>query len=784
MSSEQSDRSPSAFHYVPMLLFALFIGVWCWTLYELFSVRVSNGSHQLSVTAGELGRTIEKDLLSHEQQTISLAEAVVTIPDDEFSDLCSTYVRSHEEIAAIYVKNSALKPVKHVRQRDVQSVNIDFSSIKDSLYYVTISQPVYYTSVWRENKEKYVGIERPILKDGAFYGVVGLVVSFNKLLSASIRTMDIASYDAALLSPKTSDILASTSSISFASPIHAGYSLNEVGSDLRLEMVDASFSYWDIPTTLSVVAGGVIACVMFVWMYSSLKNIRLLKSAEKTLRESEERFRILWEHSADGMRLTDRYGRIVMVNQAYCDLVRISPQKLTEEYRSGNVDNVRYAADSTYRHMFDAGIVKLPVAQTIRRPNGEEIPVEIINSFIHLAGGEKMMLSIFRDVSARKKLEENLQQVQRMDALGRFAVEIGNNFNNILGIILNAAEVLKTKLQHRTDVVDYISMIVSHARRGGEVAGDLLVFARTEQKEEREVSIPKSLEHARKILQYSLPPSISLSLTLGDNNAVVMGDIHELHQAVVNLGLAANERMNGKGKISITSSIVVSEDVRLMYPNAKGGQYVAIIINDDGPPLNEVQKQTIFEPYFNTQVQQSGTGLRLAVTYSIVKRHHGYARVESDAERGTSFLLYFPIVRHEDIPFELAEPEPPKQGKGLVLLVDDEEAYRTLYEQEFLSHGYSVLTAADGEEALRTYEHYKNEIALVVTDISMPNMNGEELFRHLVALNPAVKVIFATGNIDAKSRAEILNLGVKGIVEKPFTFAQLMSLVQQVLSES
>ena len=783
MSSERSERSPSAFNYVPMLLFVLFIGVWGWTLYELFTVRVSNDQHRISLTAGNLGRAIEKDLLNHEQQAITLAEAVMTIPGGEFSDLCSTYVRSHEEIALIYVKNSSLKTVKRIRPAGVLSVDIDFPSIRDSLNYITTSQPVYYTPVWRENKEKYVGVERPILKGGAFYGVIGLVVSFNKLLSASIRSIEMAEYDAALLSPRTSDILASTSAISFASPIHSGYSLNEVGIDLRLEMVDASFSSWDTSTFLSVVLGSVIVCVLFVWMYSSLRNISLLRSAEKTLRESEERFRILWEHSADGMRLTDRYGRIVMVNQAYCDLVRISPQKLTEEYRSGSVDNARYTADSTYRHMFDAGIVKLPVAQTIRRPNGEEVPVEIINSFIHLAGGEKMMLSIFRDVSTRKKLEENLQQVQRMDALGRFAVEIGNNFNNILGIILNAAEVLKSKLQHRTDVVDYISMILSHARRGGDVAGDLLVFARAEQKEEREVSIPKSLEHARKILQYSLPPSVSLSLTLGDNNAVVTGDIHELHQAVVNLGMTANERMNGKGKISMTSSIVVSEDVRLMYPNAKEGQYVAIIINDNGPSLNEVQKQTIFEPYFNTQVQQSGAGLRLAVTYSIVKRHHGYARVESDASRGTTFTLYFPIVRHEDIPFELAEPEPPKQGKGLVLLVDDEEAYRTLYEQEFLSHGYSVLTAADGEEAVRTYEHYKDEVALVVTDISMPNMNGEELFTHLVEMNPAVKVIFATGNIDAKSRAEILNLGVKGIVEKPFTFAQLMSLVQQVLSE-
>ncbi len=783
MSSERSERSPSAFNYVPMLLFVLFIGVWGWTLYELFTVRVSNDQHRISLTAGNLGRAIEKDLLNHEQQAITLAEAVMTIPGGEFSDLCSTYVRSHEEIALIYVKNSSLKTVKRIRPAGVLSVDIDFPSIRDSLNYITTSQPVYYTPVWRENKEKYVGVERPILKGGAFYGVIGLVVSFNKLLSASIRSIEMAEYDAALLSPRTSDILASTSAISFASPIHSGYSLNEVGIDLRLEMVDASFSSWDTSTFLSVVLGSVIVCVLFVWMYSSLRNISLLRSAEKTLRESEERFRILWEHSADGMRLTDRYGRIVMVNQAYCDLVRISPQKLTEEYRSGSVDDARYTADSTYRHMFDAGIVKLPVAQTIRRPNGEEVPVEIINSFIHLAGGEKMMLSIFRDVSTRKKLEENLQQVQRMDALGRFAVEIGNNFNNILGIILNAAEVLKSKLQHRTDVVDYISMILSHARRGGDVAGDLLVFARAEQKEEREVSIPKSLEHARKILQYSLPPSVSLSLTLGDNNAVVTGDIHELHQAVVNLGMTANERMNGKGKISMTSSIVVSEDVRLMYPNAKEGQYVAIIINDNGPSLNEVQKQTIFEPYFNTQVQQSGAGLRLAVTYSIVKRHHGYARVESDASRGTTFTLYFPIVRHEDIPFELAEPEPPKQGKGLVLLVDDEEAYRTLYEQEFLSHGYSVLTAADGEEAVRTYEHYKDEVALVVTDISMPNMNGEELFTHLVEMNPAVKVIFATGNIDAKSRAEILNLGVKGIVEKPFTFAQLMSLVQQVLSE-
>ncbi|MBI2428153.1 MAG: response regulator [Ignavibacteriales bacterium] len=783
MSSEATaDRKGISFQYLPIFLFMLFIGVWGWTLYDLFGTRTSNEQHRLSLTAENLGRSLEKDLLNHEQEAITLAEAAVTIPDAEFSDLCSTYVRSHEEVVAVYVKNASLKPVKRIRQSGVQNVELEFPSIRDSNYYVSIMQPVYYTAVWRENKEKYVAVERPIINNGTFYGVAGIVISFNKLLSTSIRSIAMTEYDAALLSPETSDVLASTSAISFRSPIRSGYALNEVGIDLQLEMVDAAFSYWDVPTVLSIIAGIIIACILFVWMYLSVNNIKLLRSAERTLRESEERFRILWDHSADGMRLTDRYGRIVMVNQAYCDLVRVSPQKLTEEYRSGNVDDVRYTADSTYRHMFDAGIVKLPISQTIRRPNGDEIPVEIINSFIHPAEGEKMMLSIFRDISARKKLEENLQQVQRMDALGRFAVEIGNNFNNILGIILNAAESLKTKLMHRTDVVDYISMIISHARRGGDAAGNLLVFARTEQNEVREVSVPKSLEHANKILQHSLPPTVSLSLSLGDNNAVVLGDIHELHQAVVNLGLAANERMPSGGKITIDSHVIGSEDVRLMYPNARDGQYVAVTVNDNGTALNEVQKRTIFEPYFNTQVQQSGTGLRLAVTYSIVKRHNGFARVESDPEHGTTFYLYFPVVRHEDIPFELAEPEPPKQGKGLVLLVDDEEAYRILYEQEFLSHGYSVLTAQDGEEALRTYEHYRNEISLVVTDISMPNMNGEELFQHLVEMNPSVKVIFATGNIDAKSRAEILNLGVKGIVEKPFTFAQLMSLVQQVLS--
>ncbi|MDD8018676.1 MAG: response regulator [Bacteroidota bacterium] len=528
-----------------------------------------------------------------------------------------------------------------------------------------------------------------------------------------------------------------------------------------------SIKVWD-GQIIVLMAGVTFVAIILLWIIFMLsREMAPKKVSEKPGVSFEDRYRAMWDQSPDGMRIMDRFGRITMVNAAYCKLKRQSAEQIMNEGETGAPFEIE----------------KMPKEQILHRNKGEEVCVEISHAEINASKDEKLILSIFRDVSERKKLEEELHEAQKMDALGRFALEIANNFNNIVGIILNAAEILRSKYSDDNTGKQFLEMIIAHANRGGVFANELLVFTRSQNTEEREVSIPKCLEHSQKMLEHLIPSSVSVSLSLGDNDAVVMGDMYETSQAVINIGVSATERMTDGGKISITSFLIGEDDARLVNPKALEMQYVVVMIHDNGIPLTEEQRRTIFEPHFSPKEHQSGTGLRMAVVYSIAKRQYGFVRVESDEVNGTTFSLYFPVARHGEIAFEVVASHHPKEGKNLVLIVDDEDAYLVLYEREFLSNGYSVMTAKDGEEALRIYNQYGPLISLVVTDITMPKLNGEELFKQLIARNSDIKVIFATGNIDAKSRTELLNLGVKGIVEKPFTFAELMSTVQQVLEE-
>ena len=509
-----------------------------------------------------------------------------------------------------------------------------------------------------------------------------------------------------------------------------------------------------------------------------LGNVTLLRSTQRSLHESEERFRIIFENSADGMRLTDRHGRIVMVNTAYCDLVKVSYQKLVESFNTSSGDE----ADTIYTQQFDAGTLKMPTSQLVKRATGEEVPVEISNAFITIGSTGKYLLSIFRDVTERKRMEMDAQQIQKMDALGTFAVGIGNNFNNIVGMILNAAELLQKKITPSQETGEYFTIIVSSAKRGSELASDLLVFARSEDKELHQISLAKSFEHVRKILEHTIPPSIKLGVDSNTTTAVILGDLHQLHQAIVNIAVTACDRMPNGGTLSIKASPANPNLLKEKVSLSDKKEYVVIAVSDTGYPMNEQEKRRIFEPFFSTKMINKGSGLRLSVVYAIVKNHHGFIDIRSSQNEGTTFLMYLPIALHEEITIAPVQVETDiKGGTEWVMIVDDEESYRQLYAYELKSYGYNVLLASDGVEALKKYEEKAKDIALVVSDLSMPNLNGEELFQRLIALNPKVKVIFATGNIDHKSRSEMLAMGVKEIIDKPFSLDELMRSVRRVM---
>jgi PAS domain S-box-containing protein len=482
------------------------------------------------------------------------------------------------------------------------------------------------------------------------------------------------------------------------------------------------------------------------------------------------------------MRLMDRYGRIVMVNSAYCDLVKTSRGEVLREYTAGDANlEERYSANSAFRSQFDAGTLKMPSSQVIKRHGGEDVPVETSHSFIDVGKGEKLLLSIFRDVSERKKFEMDSQQVQKMDALGEFAVGIGNNLKNIVGIVMNSAEMVNKEARGNSQLKLYADLMILESKRASELADDLLVFARSKTAELKPVLLEKVIHQAGKILEHSLPPSIAVSISLNDNHAIVNGDIHQLHQAIVNLAITAQQRLTDGGAIRIETVVADPKLIKGRSPFSEGKEFVAVMVSDNGRELDEYSKRRIFEPFFNAHATDQSAGLRLSVTYGIVQQHGGFVDVRSEHGKGTTISLFFPVVSYEKSKETRESTKPPQGGGECLLVVDDEESFRQIYESGLTSLGYTVYAAQDGEEALAVYQQHQSEIDLVVSDLMMPKMNGEELFQKLFARKPSVKGILVTGAIDLKAKTEFLRMGIRDVVTKPFLFDELSAVVRKVL---
>jgi CheY-like chemotaxis protein len=285
------------------------------------------------------------------------------------------------------------------------------------------------------------------------------------------------------------------------------------------------------------------------------------------------------------------------------------------------------------------------------------------------------------------------------------------------------------------------------------------------------------------MLEQTFPKTIAVKLRLDAQNDVVFADRTQIHQALLNFCVNARDAMPRGGTLSITTETLENAEVRLHFPTADKQHYVCISIEDTGTGMDEVTRSRIFEPFFTTKGKGKGTGLGLAVVYGIVNSHHGHIEVDSVIGRGTTFRVYLPALMmgegvstaHHEKAEEIAG------GDEIVLVAEDEEMLRELLRVLLEGKGYTVLLAADGEEAVRIYSEYRETVALVVTDLGLPKLGGWEAFQKMRTMNPNVKAIVASGYLEPMLRSEIFDAGVKGFVQKPYRPDELLKRVREVL---
>lgn len=394
---------------------------------------------------------------------------------------------------------------------------------------------------------------------------------------------------------------------------------------------------------------------------------------------------------------------------------------------------------------------------------------------------EKCLLIVFLDVTEQKRLEDQIRQTQKMEVVGQLAGGVAHDFNNMLTAISGSAELMECRVKGDFEALKLLGNIQKAANRSADLTGQLLTFSRKAQKNEVQVPIDSIILEVVSLLERTVDKKIILETKLVAKNTYVSGDPSLLQNALLNLGVNARDAMPEGGVITFATSNVeldssyCASSAFTVHP----GPYVEISVSDTGTGIPKEIINRVFEPFFTTKEVGKGTGLGLAAVYGTITDHHGSINIYSEPGLGTVFKLYLPLSGENIV--EGAVKEELIHGSSGILLVDDEELIRDVGQSLLESMGYRVYLAEDGEQALKVYAREKQAISLVILDVVMPVMGGKETLIRLMESDPDVRVLISSGFHQEKTFNDLLKLGAKGILQKPYLRQELCKAVAEAI---
>jgi len=430
----------------------------------------------------------------------------------------------------------------------------------------------------------------------------------------------------------------------------------------------------------------------------------------------------------------------------------------------------------------------------IRAKNGKSLWLQERGQIICNPKGDINYISgVFFDITDRKQaeaekreLESQLMQAQKMEAIGTLAGGIAHDFNNILQAISGYTQILLIAKKDSDPDYKELAEIEKAAQRARELIRRLLIFGRKVDIELRPVDLNQKIKIISKLLERTIPKMIGIELNLEENLKNINADPIQLQQIIMNIGVNARDAMPDGGKLIFeTRNVNLDERYCKTHLGAIPGEYVLLAISDSGHGMEKEVLDHIFEPFFTTKETGKGTGLGMAMVYGIVKSHGGYITCYSEPDQGTTFKIYFPVLKYEESEqvTEQSEDEQIVGGSETILLVDDEEVVLDFGHTVLEQYGYSVIKATSGEDAVEIYRAKKDRIALVILDVLMPGMGGYRCFQELLKINPQIKVIISTGYSVTGKVKETLESGAAGFIEKPYQVRDLLKIVREVIDK-
>jgi hypothetical protein len=490
--------------------------------------------------------------------------------------------------------------------------------------------------------------------------------------------------------------------------------------------------------------------------------------------------------------MVDAEGRIVLVNREIERLFGYA----REELLGRQVDTLVPARFRSHHPGFRTGFARDPKVRSMGagrdlyglRKDGTEVPVEIGLTPVATEEG-LFVLGAIVDIGARKRaeeerrrLEEQLRQAQKMEALGTLAGGIAHDFNNILGTIVGYADLIRGTVGPGSGVAADIDELLRAAQRGKELITRILLFSRRQTAPRQPLDLGGTVSEAARLLRASIPAGIEIRSRLSASNSRVAADATAVHQIVMNLANNAAYAMPNGGALELAiEPVYVRDSMVRLHPELREGQYVRLTVSDTGMGIEPGVVERVFEPFFTTKPPGQGSGLGLSMVHGIMSDHEGAVILSSEVGKGTQIQCYFPALETEAFAPATPERETPSGHGERVLLVDDERSLASVGERRLTALGYVVTVSTDPAAALEMFRERPGDFDLVMTDYSMPRMNGLDLARAIHQIRPEVPIFLSTGFAEEFAEESLEASGIRQVLNKPLGIQDLAMAIRAVL---
>ncbi|MES0446525.1 MAG: PAS domain S-box protein [Desulfobacterales bacterium] len=547
-----------------------------------------------------------------------------------------------------------------------------------------------------------------------------------------------------------------------------------------IEVVGLGKDGREFPIELSIATWKMKTAIVFT---SIIRDITLRKKAEGALKESEEKYRLLVENATDAIFIAQE-ERILFPNPKAIELTGYSADEL---YKVSFVNFI---------HPEDKAMV---LERHKRRLKGEEPATTYSFRIINKAGqelwvesnvalitwGEKpATLNFLRDITLQKKLETQVQQAQKMEAIGTLSGGIAHDFNNILSAIMGYTEISLDSVERETQLYDNLQEVFHAGNRAKDLVKQILAFSRQTEQERKPVQIKPIVNEALQLLRASLPSTVEVGRNI-QSDALVLADPIQIHQVLMNLCTNAENAMREKGGVLEVKleNVELEADFTNAHTDMKPGAYIQLTVSDTGHGIPSHVLDRIFDPFFTTKEKGEGTGMGLSVIHGIVGSQGGAITVDSQPGQGSTFKVYLPIIERREKPQATTE-EPIPTGSERILFVDDEPALTNIGKQILESLGYYVETRTSSIEALELFKAQSERFDLVITDMTMPHLTGDGLAKELIRIKSDIPVILCTGFSATIDDQKAMAMGIRAFAFKPIVKREIAIKIREVLDQT